>query len=248
MTLLAFEQVTKRYHDGGGRQRAVLDGVSFELADGDAVGLWGTRRSGKSTLLRLAAGLEQPDDGVVRFEGRDVARLSRGQRSRLLRKRIGLAPASWQATRNERVVDHVALPILSTGASLHQAGFVARETLERVGAIGRADDHVGELSAGERTRVAIARALVRDPALLLVDEPAMTPSPGERDELAALLRTLMGEPGLTVIAASEDLAVVRAAHRMMTIGDGAVRSSERSAHVVPFPDGRAERARQGRAT
>jgi putative ABC transport system ATP-binding protein len=247
MALLAFEHVTKRYRDGGGRELAVLDGVDFDVSAGDSVGVWGTRRSGKSTLLRLAAGVEQPDGGVVRFEGRDLARLSKGERARLLRTRIGLAPASWRATRNERVVDHVALPILSAGASLRQAGFVARESLERVGAIGCGDALVGELSAGERTRVAIARALVRTPALLLVDEPVATPSPSERDELVALLRTLTGQPGLTTILASEDLAAVRVARRLMTIGDGAVRSSERPGRVVPFPDGRAERSRQGRA-
>ncbi|MGB2710644.1 MAG: ATP-binding cassette domain-containing protein, partial [Conexibacter sp.] len=96
-----------------------------------------------------------------------------------------------------------------------------------------------QLSPGERTRVAIARALVRGPALLLVDEPALTPSPGERDELYALLRALAGESGLTLVVASEDLAAIRTARQAMTISDGAVRSSRRSARVLPFPEDRA---------
>ena len=72
-----------------------------------------------------------------------------------------------------RVVEHVGLPLLSGGASLREASVKARAVLERVGATGRADAPIFELSPGERTRVAIARALVRDPALLLVDEPAL---------------------------------------------------------------------------
>jgi D-methionine transport system ATP-binding protein len=241
MTLLAFEQVDKRYRDLGGREVAVLDRVSFEIERGDSVGVWGLRRSGKSTLLRIMAGLELPDAGVVRFEGRDLATLSELERARLLRTRIGLAPASWRETRNVRVVDHVALPLLSTGASLREASVAARAVLERVGATSRADTPVLELSPGERTRVAIARALVREPSLLLVDEPALTPSPSERDELYALLRTLAAEAGLTLVVVSEDLAAIRTACQAMTISDGAVRSSRKAGRVVAFPEERAHR-------
>ena len=89
------------------------------------------------------------------------------ERARLVRTQIGLAPSSWRETRNVRVVEHVALPLLSGGASMREASVAARAVLERVGATGRADAPIFELSPGERTRVAIARALVRDPALLL---------------------------------------------------------------------------------
>jgi ABC-type lipoprotein export system ATPase subunit len=239
--LLAFEHVTKRYRDPGGREVVVLDRVSFEVEAEDSVGIWGVRRSGKSTLLRIAAGLEVPDEGAVRFEGRDVAQLSEIERTRLLRTRIGLAPASWRETRNVRVVDYVALPLLSTGASLHEASIAARGALERVGATSRADSPVLELSPGERTRVSIARALVRKPSLLLVDEPALTPSPSERDEIYALLRSLAEERGLALIVTSEDLSAIRTARQAMTISDGAIRSSRRGARVVPFPEDRVQR-------
>jgi putative ABC transport system ATP-binding protein len=241
VALLSFERVSKRYLDLGVHEQVVLDDVSFEIEPGTSVGIWGPRRSGKSTLLRIAAGIELPDAGVVRFEGRDITRLSDRGRAQLVRTKIGLAPSSWRETRNVRVVEHVALPLLSSGASMREASVRARAALERVAATSRADAPIFELSPGERTRVAIARGLVRDPALLLVDEPALTPSPTERDELYALLRSLVGERGLTVVVASEDLAAIRTARHAMTISDGAVRTAQRAGRVVPFPEGRAQR-------
>ena len=239
MPLLAFEQVTKRTAETSGRRLALLDAISFEVGRGEAVGLWGARRSGKSTLLRIAAGVEPPDAGTVRFEGRDLTRMSRAGVARILRSRIGYAATERHATRNEVVVDHVALPALSLGASLREAQIAAREVLERVGAASRADMRMSELSPGERTRVAIARALVRDPVLLLVDEPAATPSPGERDEIYALLRSLARDPELALIVASEDVAAIRTASRAMTLGDGELRSSARAGQVLRFPEKRA---------
>lgn len=242
MPLLAFEDVSKHVVDGGGRSIAVLDRVSFEVEAGESVGIWGPRRAGKSTLLRIAAGIERPDTGVVRFEGRDVSTLSKRRLARILRSRIGLASSSWQQGRNVLAVEHVALPLLSGGASMHRAAVTARATLERVGATSCADTPIAALSPGERTRVAIAQALVREPVLLLVDEPALTPSPGERDEIYALLRSLSVERGLTLVVASEDVAAIRGARQAMTLDDGALRSSRRPGQVVPFPESRAQRS------
>lgn len=233
--LLAFEEVTKRAADVGGRFAPILDAISFEVDHGETVGLWGMRRSGKSTLLRIAAGVEPPDAGTVRFAGRDLTQLSRGEVARLLRSSIGLASTEAYMTRNDVVVDHVALPALSLGMTLREAQVAAREALERVGAAHRADTRMGDLSPGERTRVAIARALVRNPLLLLVDEPGSTPSPADRDEIYALLRALGRDPALTLIVASEDVAAIRTARRAMTLGDGELRSSERGGQLLRFP-------------
>jgi putative ABC transport system ATP-binding protein len=241
MALLAFEQVSKRHIDLGVHEHVVLDDVSFEVEAGTSAGIWGPRRSGKSTLLRIAAGIELPEAGVVRFEGRDITKLSDRERAWLVRTKIGFAPSSWRDTRNVHVVEYVGLPLLSGGASMREASVKARAVLERVGATSRADAAIFELSPGERTRVAIACALVRDPALLLVDEPALTPNPSERDELYALLRSLTGERGLTVVVASEDLAAIRTARQSMTISDGKLRSSHQTGRVVPFPEDRAKR-------
>lgn len=97
--LLSFVNVSKRYPDGG-REIAVLDRVSLEVEPGASVGIRGARRSGKSTLLRLAAGITLADSGSVCFDGRDIARMAGSERGRLLRGEIGFMSATdWRATR-----------------------------------------------------------------------------------------------------------------------------------------------------
>lgn len=240
MALLSFRGVEKRY--ARGRTKVVaLDGVSFEVDAGEAVGVYGARRSGKSTLLRVAAGLERPDAGRVLLDGEELAQRSR--RGRELRARIGRAATERPPTRNERVVDHVATPLLFSGCSPRVARVQARATLARIAASEVADALTCELSPGEQTLVAIARALVRDPLLLLVDEPAIMPSPAERDRVKALLRELAAQRDLTLVVASADIASARIAGRVWTIADGALRTSDRAGSVLPFP----VRADAGRA-
>ncbi len=234
--VLRFERVTKAYPDG--RQwTEVLRGASFEIHRGEHVGILGSRRSGKSTLLRLAAGIEAPDDGHVDFEGRDLARLSALQRDRLLRHHIGLlASDDWRPARGERVVDLVALPLLSDGATLHEAHRRARRKLHWLDATEYADDLAASLAAGQRMRVMLARALVREPRLLLVDEPAVVPSSTERLELYALLRAGAREHDATLIVASEDTDATRGTDVLISIGRGElVRTSGEPGVVVPFP-------------
>lgn len=236
-SLLSFEQVSKRYPDGR-REIVILDGVSFEFTAGDVVGIWGARRTGKSTLLRLAAGIELPDTGTVRFEGREVTRMSVRERGKLLRGSIALVCAEdWRPCHRERVVDFVALPLVSSGSTLHEARRRARQVLDRVGAGVRADDLAVSLSLGERTRVLLARALMHEPRLLLIDEPAMIPSLSERDELYALLRSVAREQDATLVIASEEVAPLRGADLHMSIGYGElVCSGEEAGTVLPFPE------------
>jgi ABC-type methionine transport system ATPase subunit len=246
MALLSFEGVSKRYRQGR-RDVVVLDDAWLEVEQGDYLGVWGARRGGKSTLLRLAAGIEPPDAGVVRFDGRDLASLSGRERARALRREIGYVATAfelahaWEAGRGERVVDHVAIPLIGDGWDGRRAAAEARRLLGELGVAGCADAHAGELSAGERTCAALARALVRDPRLLIVDEPAITPSPEERDSIRELLRGLSERPGLTLVVASEDVGSVRGARRVLSVGDGRVLSSERAGQVVAFPGEQAAR-------
>ncbi|MGH2854985.1 MAG: ATP-binding cassette domain-containing protein [Solirubrobacteraceae bacterium] len=234
--LLCFEQVSKTYPDGR-RRIVVLERTSFEIHRGEHVGILGSRRSGKSTLLRLAAGVEAPDEGRVAFEGRDVARMSTVERDRLLRCRIGLlASEDWRAAKGERVVDFVALPLVSDGATMHEAQRRARRTLNWAGATEYADDLAASLAVGERMRVMLARALVREPDLLLVDEPAVVPSPSERNEFYELMRAGARERHAALVVASEDHNATRETSILMEIGDGELlRTGGGPGVVVPFP-------------
>ncbi len=235
--LLCFEQVGKAYPDGR-RRIVVLERTSFEIHRGQHVGILGSRRSGKSTLLRLAAGIEAPDEGRVVFEGRDLARMPARQRDGLLRRRIGLlASDDWRPAKGERAVDLVALPLVSDGATLHEAHRRARRKLHWAGVTVYADDLAASLGVGERMRVMLARALVREPDLLLVDEPAVVPSPSERTALYELLRAGAREHEAAMVVASEDHDATHEASLLMAIGDGElVRAGGEPGVVVPlFP-------------
>lgn len=245
MSLLAFEHVTKRRLDGR-REMTVLDDVCFEIDHDDFVGLWGKRRSGKSTLLRIVAGIELPDDGHVIFDGKDLTTLSSDARAEVLRARgIGLATSDWRPSVSQKVIEYIATALLPNSLTLRQGRGIARECLEQMGVLNCAHMRTDRLSIGEAMRVSLALALAREPRLLLIDEPAALPSPSERDELYELLMTLGKSSGLAVLVASEDVGIYKRTRRKMTIGSGQLRSMEKEGEVVSFPLGRAADGRSG---
>lgn len=237
LPLLSFDRVSKRYRDGY-REIAVLEDASFDLDQGAFIGVWGSRRAGKSTLLRLMAGVETPDTGVVRFDGRDLSAMTQVERERLLRSEIALmATDDWQSRPKETVVDYVALSIGSNAMPISEARRLARRALDRVDVTAYADELTRSLSLAERTRVMLARALVREPRLLLVDEPALVPSLMERDALYELLREVGKASGATLVVASEEMAPLHGAEVVMSIGDGELCSTDERGQVIGFPGG-----------
>ena len=243
MASLAFDAVTRR-HRVGRETVAVLAEASFAVWPGEIVAILAARRTGKTTLLRLAAGIEAPDGGAVRLDGEDLRSLPPTERTRRLRQ-IGFAPKEWRVAGGKPVLDHVALPLLAERRPLLTALAKAHEMLERVGATECAEASTDELTAGELTRVALARALIRNPGVLLVDEPGVTADAAERTELLRLLASLAAErPRLALLLTSRDVAGIAGAGRVLTLGHGELRGSTRpvSADVVPFPDAGARAA------
>jgi predicted ABC-type transport system involved in lysophospholipase L1 biosynthesis ATPase subunit len=235
MSLLSFENVSKSLADGA-RTVPVLAGVSFDIDPGDYVGLWGGRRSGKSMVLRLAAGVERPDGGEIVFDGKNIAAMSMDKRAHLRQRGgIALALAEWSPTARRPVVEHVAFPLVGCGLSFHDAEAAARRALRRVGAEEVQDWMTDRLNLAERIRVELARALVREPRLLLVDEPTLLASPSEAHELYELLRSLGRDRERAMVIASEQSAAIEGAPRILRISNGRVRSSDGRRKVLAFP-------------
>jgi predicted ABC-type transport system involved in lysophospholipase L1 biosynthesis ATPase subunit len=244
VTLLELKTVSRGLRDGA-KEIVVLDGVSVEIGHGDVVGILGGRRSGKSTLLRIMAGIETPDSGSVCFEGQDIRKLSVNARAKMWRYQgIALVRGDWRPTSSDQaVLEYVALPLTAGGMTLAEAEVMARPVLERVGALAWAHLATDRLSMNERVRVELAYALVREPRLLLVDEPAVLIDAGASRTLYALLRSLAKESKMALVIASEDTTPLVRVDRAMTISDGQLRTTDSRKRVVPFPERRRDSAR-----
>lgn len=244
MTLLSLDAVTKRYARGY-REVAALSGVSLDVEAGDFVAIWGGSRSGKTTLLRVAAGIEPADGGRVAFDGRDLGALSRRDRARLLLDDIGCMWQTGRITRGLSVLDHVALPRFKR-RSHARARAEAHDVLERVGVPQAAGARWHELTDGERTRVALAHALIRRPRLLLADEPTASLNMIEREQILGVLRSVADEARVAVVMTAPDAPNLLQSHRLMSLDGGHLIKprSERRGTLIDFPR-TSERADRG---
>jgi ABC-type multidrug transport system ATPase subunit len=229
MSLLAFEHVGKSYGSGGGMRVALRD-VSFELESGQLMGVWGQRRSGRSTLLRIAAGIEPPDSGVIRLDGRDTAE----DRVRALQT-IGYCRTTFRPSEGKFVLDQLVLGQLTRGVRATVARARASDALRRVGAERCAALRPVELDASERVLLALARGLVHGPRLLVIDEPTIGVELAARDAILKLLRSL-ADDGIAVIASTADASGLREVDRALTLSRGEVRGNVdvEYASVIPL--------------
>jgi ABC-type lipoprotein export system ATPase subunit len=246
MTLLSLAAVTKRYARGY-REVEALAGIDLEVEPGDFVAIWGGSRSGKTTLLRVAAGIEAPDAGSVTFDGRDLATRPRRTRARLLLTDIGCVWQTGRITRGLSVLDHVALPRFKAHSHA-QARREAHDVLERVGVAQCANARWHELSDGERTRVALAHALIRRPRLLLADEPTANLNMIEREQVLGVLRSVAEEAGVAIVMTAPDAPNLLQSHRLMSLDGGRLIKprSEQHGTLIDFPGSRQASERAGR--
>jgi putative ABC transport system ATP-binding protein len=219
VTLLALEHVRKSYREYE-RERLVLRDVSLELRAGELTVVWGMRGCGRSTLLRVAAGIELPDSGTVRFEGKDLARES----ERLLGNSIGYCQKTLRFTEGQTAHEHAMVGLLARWVAPKTARALAQEALERVG-VGRcAKMRQHQLTSAEAVRVALARTLALHPKLVVIDEPVKGVELIDRDGILALLRSLADE-GITVLASTGESTGLSEADRAVTLAGGELRST-----------------------
>jgi predicted ABC-type transport system involved in lysophospholipase L1 biosynthesis ATPase subunit len=196
----------------------VLADVSLDLHVGESVTVLARRSQGKTSLLRVAAGMERPNRGSVTLAGEDVWRLSDRRRSRLLSSEIGLV---------DRAAPHLDVPVL-TGVALplldrhgrRGAYTRAKSALSYVGANECARQHWGELADSERALVALARGIAREPKLLLVDDLAATLGIDEHADVAELLSALTVERRIAVLVCASDSGPTPNSDRVASLGGG----------------------------
>ncbi|MBB4664767.1 ATP-binding cassette domain-containing protein [Conexibacter arvalis] len=237
--LLAFDHVTKRRLNGR-QPHLVLDGVSFDIAPGECVGLRGPRRSGKTTLLRIAAGIDLPDDGQVRWQGSDA--VGRRRASPLRKVAFVAQTSDWRGAPGKPMLDHIALPLLIAGRPVAEALATARAISAELGAEDYVDLPPHLLPADVLARLSLARGLVRNPKLLIADAAGDDAVDGEHLAFQQLLACVRARPGLALLVASREASALRGTDRIMTLdGSGRLRVPDRAdARVFPFPAGAPE--------
>jgi ABC-type ATPase involved in cell division len=235
MSMLAFRQVSKRFPDGV-REIAVLDRVSFEVEVGETVGLLASRRAGKTTLLKLAAGLMAPDEGKVLWDDLDLAEMGHDGSAHVRRRGgIAFARGDWRPSRSTSVLQHVTVPLYSGQLNTLEAKSRALHALELVEASHLGHRDTSELGLSERLTVELARAVAREPRLLLVDEPAVFRQQEDARAFNELLRSLPERAGCALLIASEDVSVLRGCKPMMSLAGGHVNSTASRRKVIDFP-------------
>lgn len=236
--LLSLDGVRKSYWRGP-HETVVLADVSMRVQVGELVAVWGQRAAGKTTLALVAAGLETPDRGIVSFDGRDLAERRHGRTPRL-REGIGWVQRTGPQSGDFRmIVDYVALPLLGTH-SPRGARRRASSMLKRLGVADCAGARWGSLTDGERTLVALAHALVREPKLLVADDPTANLNVLQREEVVGLLRRAADEEGLGILITVPDMPDMAHADRIGSLSDGRLIVSSEPAPVddgtvIDFP-------------
>ena len=214
--------VTKKYVQGK-RSVTALNDVTLSIPDGQMVAIQGPTGGGKSTLLQMLGALDRPTDGTVQLGSADLSRLRQGPLGGIRAREIGFVFQGFNLIPTLTAQENVETALAPLGVSSAERTARATAALESVG-LGERGSHLpAELSGGQQQRVAIARALVKEPAVLLADEPTGNLDEQTRDEIMELLEGLWRDRGLTLIVVTHDSAVARRAQRRLLIKQGVVR-------------------------
>ncbi len=216
--LIRFVDLHKHYPQGEGR-RIVLDGAQGTFDEGTLVAIRGRSGSGKTTLLNLLAGLDSPNHGEIWIDETEIASLDERGRTLFRRDNIGIVFQFFNLIPTLTALENVLLPAeLTEGWT--PAEPLARSLLERVGLGGREAEYPEHLSGGEQQRVAIARALVKEPRLVLADEPTGNLDRATGDQVLNLLEEVTREMGKTLLIATHSRSIAARADRVLTIHAG----------------------------
>jgi predicted ABC-type transport system involved in lysophospholipase L1 biosynthesis ATPase subunit len=243
--ILSLREASLSFPRGHRHVVRVLADVSLDVHAGEVVAVIAQRAQGKTSLLRVAAGMQRPDRGSVLFAGEDMWRLSDRRRSRLLRGQIGLVERTAPQL-DVPVLTGIALPLLDVHGR-REAYARAKRALADLGASECASQHWSELADWERALVALAHGIAREPRLLLVDDLAATLGIGEREEFNERLGALAAEREVAVLICADDARRAGASDRVALLADGRLTVTPRApeleqGNIIEFPGERPRRA------
>ncbi len=199
-----------------------LHDVDLVIPQGSLVSIQGPTGGGKSTLLQLLGGLDVPTSGTLRFAGTEISDTSESGLARLRAEHVGFVFQHFNLLPTLTAAENVEAALVPLAMSADERKQRVAETLAAVGLTDRANHLPGELSGGQQQRVAIARAIVKNPDVILADEPTGNLDEGTRDEIMGLLELLWKERHLVLVVVTHDSTIAKRAQLQLTIKDGAV--------------------------
>ncbi len=221
--MIRLQDISKVYPMGK-RELTVLREINLHIERGELVAVMGPSGSGKTTVLNLIGCLDKPTSGSFYFEGREVSRLSSGELARIRGQKVGFVFQTFNLLPRLSALANVELGLRYVGGGDSRR---AMEALAKVGLADRAHHRPTELSGGEQQRVAIARALVKNPPLILADEPTGNLDSRSGEEIISILTALHSEQNITLLIVTHDTNIAHHCQRIIHLKDGQVVSEER---------------------
>ncbi|MFC1977012.1 ABC transporter ATP-binding protein [Chloroflexota bacterium] len=220
--MIRLQDITKVYPIGK-RELTVLKGVSINIEQGEMVAIMGPSGSGKTTLMNLIGCLDRPTSGSYCLEDREVSLLTSGELAQIRAQKIGFIFQTFNLLSRITALANVELGMRYAGGVDRQR---AIEALARVGLSDRISHRPIQLSGGEQQRVAIARALVKNPSLILADEPTGNLDSVSGEEVISILTSLHAQQGINVLLVTHDTNVAHRCQRIIHVKDGEVIDEE----------------------
>lgn len=215
MSMLELDGVGKRFRRGHRQLDALLD-VRLRVDRGEVVSVSGGRASGRTTLVRVAGGILRPDAGRVLVAGVDVFR----EGNAAFRRQVVVCGTQFLPSQGSQVYEQVMMPLLALGVSRIDASMGAHRALERVGGEELATAAPGELAPEEVARVALARAIVREPSVLVMDEPTAAVGPLGREPILLLVQSIARASAVAVVVTADETAPVVGSDRCLRLSGG----------------------------
>lgn len=228
--MIEIRNLVKTYQMGDVVVRA-LDGVSFQVQEGELVAIMGPSGSGKSTLMNVIGCLDVPTSGSYRLDGNEVSGLGGDQLADIRNRKIGFVFQTFNLLPRLTALQNVELPLIYAGIGGRQRRQRALAALTAVGLADRVHHKPKELSGGQQQRVAIARALVTQPSIILADEPTGNLDTRSSMEIMAIFQQLNDEQGITVIFITHEPDIAHCTRRILRMRDGRIERDE----PVPTP-------------
>ena len=206
----------------GDNKVPALNGLDFDIYQGEFIAIVGTSGSGKSTCLNMLAGLEKPSEGKIHIVGEEIEKMNESELVTFRRNHVGFIFQSYNLIPFLDAVENVAMPLMFRGVGKEERQKTARMYMERIGILDQALHMPGQMSGGQQQRVGIARALASRPELIFADEPTGNLDSRTSAEVLALLKDIVREQKVTLVMVTHDNSIADRADQQIRIVDGKI--------------------------